>query len=362
MAEVYRDIRRDVPRVPNLMQVFSLRPETMEGVHQSWLSMMWTGRVPRRTKELVAVAVSKAASSDYCVDAHMVFLLATGMRPEQGYAVADGIPDAEGLDDRDRALLRYATRMTADPRSVTTADSLLFAKAWPDLEERVELIATIAAFNGLARVANALGVANEIPILVRRFQTSRRSAIALLSRLTSLSIDLEEKSVVARTPEANRAGLSELFLDRLGFGSTPPGFEMLEACPEIFDGQLRTMRSAVAVMPRDRWTRIGLVVGRLTGCDYLATCCADWLVQRGERPADVIAASEGAPVSLADVDVEAVSLRFARDFTLHSHTIDASRIQELRGVGLSDGAILDLAFVTGTLNGMARLSLGLAPA
>ena len=58
LAHVYREIRSDVPRVPNLMQVFSLRPETMTGIYRSWLSSMWIVRVPRRSKELLAVAVS----------------------------------------------------------------------------------------------------------------------------------------------------------------------------------------------------------------------------------------------------------------------------------------------------------------
>jgi uncharacterized peroxidase-related enzyme len=359
LAQIYREIRSEVPRVPNLMQVFSLRPDTMEGVYHSWLSMMWTGTVPRRTKELVAVAVSKAACSAYCVDAHMIFLLAAGMPPEDGYAVADCLADADCLEDRERELVRFATKLTSEPRAVTQADRLLFAKAWPDVEERVELLATIAAFNSVARVANALGVSHEIPALVRQFEPGRRGAIAMMSRLTSLSIDLQAKSVVVQPPEYNRDALAELFGARLGFGSAAPGFELLEHCPEIFDGQVRTMRSAVAVIPRDRWMRIGLVVGRLVGSDYFASHCAEWLAQRSESAGDVIAASEGADVALADVEI--ASLRFARDFTLHSWTIGEDRIRELRGYGLSDGAILDLAFVAGVLNGMARLAIALAP-
>lgn len=360
LAQVYREIRSEVPRVPNLMQVFSLRPATMEGIYSSWMATMWTGQVARRTKELAAVAVSKSASSAYCVDAHLVFLLASGLSADTGHSIVESLADADGLEDRERELLRFASKLTAEPRALTSADRVLFAKAWPDLEERVELLATIAALNSIARVANALGVRSEIPDLLRRFEPGRRGAISMLSRLTSFSIDLTQKSVRVRSPEENHAGLQNLFRDRLGFSNLPAGYELLELCPEIFDGQLQTMQSAAAVIPRDRWMRIGLIVGRLCGADYFATHCADWLAGRSESAAEIIAASEGAAVALPDVEI--ASLRFARDFTLHSHTISAERIQELRTHGLSDGAILDLAFVAGVLNGMARLVLGLAPA
>ena len=73
----------------------------------------------------------------------------------------------------------------------------------------------------------------------------------------------------------------------------------------------------------------------------------------------MIAAAEGSASSLPDA--EHCCVRFARDFTLHSHTITEARIDELRRCGLSDGAVLDLAFVTAVFNGLVRLVLGLAP-
>jgi uncharacterized peroxidase-related enzyme len=168
-----------------------------------------------------------------------------------------------------------------------------------------------------------------------------------------------EKSVPGDPPEVDRAALSDLFLHQIGFASIPPGFELLAACPEVFDSQLRVIRTAAAVMPRDRWVRIGLVVGRLTGCEYFATNCGEWLRSKGEDPAIAVASAEGSPSSLPEV--EHACVRFARDVTLHSHTVTAVRIQELRRAGLSDGAIVDLAYVTAVFNGLVRLVKGLAP-
>jgi uncharacterized peroxidase-related enzyme len=359
LAQVYREVRTEVPRVPNLLQVFSLRPETMEGVYRHWVALMWSRRVSRQLKEMLAVCVAVSARCDYCADAHMIYLLASGVDGDRARDLRAKLADAEGLEPREREAIRAALRLTNDPRSMKNAHREALVAAWPNLEERIEIVAVIASFNSVTRLANALGVDSEIPAPLRRFEAGKRGAIGLLARLATFSMDMGEKSIPGESPEVDRAALRELFLHQIGFASLPPGFDLLEACPEIFDAQLRVIRTAAAVMPRDRWIRVGLVVARLAGCEYFADSCGDWLKQRGENPSDVIAASEGSPSNLPDV--EHACVRFARDFTLHSHTINEARIHELRRAGLSDGAVLDLAYVTAVFNGLVRLVLGLAP-
>lgn len=353
LAHVYSEIRSEVPRVPNLMQVFSLRPETMTDIYRSWLSSMWNGRVPRRTKELLAVAVSKAALCDYCVDAHLVYLQAAGMDAAKAYEIEQRLAEASSLGPAERVAVAFAIRITSDPRSVAPQHLMALAEAWPEPEERAEILTVIAGFNTITRICNALGVALEIPFALRRFNAGRKGAITLISRLTALGMDFSAKSVPVLAPEENRRAGEALYLGQLGFPSLPPGFEQMESSPELLDGQLRLMEKAVAVVPRDRWMRIGLVVSRLTGCSYFSENCAAWLAQGGIEPDAVVAASEGVATSLPEA--ENCCLRFVRDLTLHSQTIGEERIQELRMVGLSDGSILDLAFVGGLFNGVARL-------
>lgn len=362
LAQVYKEVRSEVPRVPNLMQVFSLRPETMEGVYRHWIALMWSPRVPRQLKEMIAVCVSETARCPYCSDSHMIYLLASGMDGDKAREVCSRQAAAEGLTPAERDAVDLAVRLTNDPRGVASRRVRGFAElaeTWPDPAERVEVIAVIGAFNSVTRMANALGVDSEIPAPLRRFAAGKRGAIGLLARLATFSMDMDEKSLPGQPPEVDRAALRELFLHQIGFEAPPPGFDLLETCPEVFDAQLRIIRTAAAVMPRDRWIRIGLVVSRLTGCDYFSTSCSDWLQQRGEDPAVAIAAAEGSPTSLPDV--EDACVRFARDMTLHSHTVTEERIHELRRCGLSDGAILDLTFVTAVFNGLVRLVLALQP-
>ncbi len=352
LAQVYREIRAEVPRVPNLLQVFSLRAETMEGMYRGWLATMYAGRVARTTRELVALTVSKAAKCQYCVDSHQIFVQASGVDRNKSYEVERRLFDAEGLSEAERVTLRFAARLTSDPRSVTDLEVAELAEVWRDPEERAQVIAVVAGHNVIVRIANALGVALEIPSTLRRFEAGRRGAITLLARLTALSSEMGERPLVARTPEENRQAFEQLFRAQLGFSELPPGYRLLELCPEVFDAQLRIIERSVAVVPRDRWMRIGVVVSRLTNCGYFAHHCGDWLTQRGTDPAEVIAASEGAGSRLPEA--EECCLRFTRDLTLHSHTIVEERIDELRAKGLSDGAILDLAYVGAVFNGVVR--------
>jgi AhpD family alkylhydroperoxidase len=308
---------------------------------------------------LMAVVVAKVANCQPCLDTHMIFLQAAGMDRAKAFEVEQRLADAPGLTASERAAVAFATKLTLDPRGLKNADRRRFEEAWRDVDERTELVSVIAAFNAIVRTANALGVEREIPGPLTRFETSRRGAITFLARLTRLSLDLAERPVRARPPEENRGAMEDLFTRHLGFPSRPPGYELIERCPEMFDGQLATMRRTVAVVPRDRWMRIALVVARLTGCKYFASHCARWLENHGVSPAAVIASSEGAEDGPRDSDE--ACLRYTRDITLHSHKIAAARIDELRHVGLSDGAILDIAYVAGVLNGMVRLVAALEP-
>lgn len=360
LAQVYREVRAEIPRVPNLLQVFSLRPEIMEAVYRLWVALMWSGRVPRCLKEMIAVVTSKVARCDYCTDAHLVFLMAAGLERNRAYELESKLLDAEWLsDERERTALTIAARLAGDARVLGSSELRAFEEAWPCAEERAEIVSVVAAFGGVTRMANALGVAFEIPAPLRKFEAARRGAMALMARLTAMSLDLSEKPLPAKPPEDNHAALTYLFSTQLGFTAVPPGFDRLEACPEIFDSQLRTIEKMTCVMPRDRLVRIGLVVGKLSGCTYLAEQCGRWLSQRGVDPAVIIAASEGAGSMMPEI--EEACLRFARDVTLHSHTIGEDRIRDLRALGLSDGAILDLTYVAGIFNGTTCLVKMLAP-
>jgi len=77
----------------------------------------------------------------------------------------DGLVDALQVDSlaapvpaRERALLRYAARLTQEPASVTRADlDALHAEGWDD-RAILDLNQVVAYFNYVNRIADGLGV------------------------------------------------------------------------------------------------------------------------------------------------------------------------------------------------------------
>lgn len=66
-AEAYAHMRQvgGIDRVTRVVQVFSLRPASMRRMIRTWELSNWVGDEPRRTRELVAAAVSRLNNCHY---------------------------------------------------------------------------------------------------------------------------------------------------------------------------------------------------------------------------------------------------------------------------------------------------------
>ncbi len=66
-AEVYRRMEEvgGSSKIANIVQLFSLRPLSMQRMIRSWELAMWSGDEPRTNRELVAAAVSRYADCHY---------------------------------------------------------------------------------------------------------------------------------------------------------------------------------------------------------------------------------------------------------------------------------------------------------
>lgn len=81
VAEVFADIREffRIPFVPNLFRAMAHHPAFLRASWARVKAVMAGGRIDRRTKEMIAVAVSATNGCDYCVASHTAVLRAMGM-------------------------------------------------------------------------------------------------------------------------------------------------------------------------------------------------------------------------------------------------------------------------------------------
>lgn len=81
VAEVYRDIMesRGLAKVPNFWKALASQPEYLAATWSKLKAVMGEGALDRRTKEMIAVAVSATNNCDYCLWSHTDTLRSLGV-------------------------------------------------------------------------------------------------------------------------------------------------------------------------------------------------------------------------------------------------------------------------------------------
>jgi AhpD family alkylhydroperoxidase len=72
VKEVYEDIcqSRGLAKVPNFWRAIANYPEYLETEWKKLSRLMSTGTIDRKTKEMIAIAVSATNNCDYCIRSH----------------------------------------------------------------------------------------------------------------------------------------------------------------------------------------------------------------------------------------------------------------------------------------------------
>lgn len=145
-------------RVLNLYRMLLHSPSMAEGWLAFFTAVRQKGALSGRHRELAIMRIAVLNGAQYEFKAHVPFALKEGLTQAQLDALgADRAP--EGLSDADRAVLAYADAMT---RAVRVPDDV-FAGVRGHFAERelVELTVTIAGYNCVSRVLEAIQVDHE---------------------------------------------------------------------------------------------------------------------------------------------------------------------------------------------------------
>jgi AhpD family alkylhydroperoxidase len=80
VREVYDDIKssRGLAEVPNFWKAIAHRPEYLRSEWTKLRTILETGTIDRKVKEMIAVAVSATNNCDYCLHSHTDALRALG--------------------------------------------------------------------------------------------------------------------------------------------------------------------------------------------------------------------------------------------------------------------------------------------
>lgn len=150
VAEIYDGMRAQFGYLPNLVRVFSLRPE----VYRAWLHLNGAVKAADlRRYELATLAAARRLRSSYCSLQHGKVLAEQFLSFDQ----VPGLP--EGLDDADRAVMELAEKVVDDATSVTQADVDRLREFGLSDAEILDVVLAAAARCFFSKTLDALGVA-----------------------------------------------------------------------------------------------------------------------------------------------------------------------------------------------------------
>jgi uncharacterized peroxidase-related enzyme len=143
--------------VPNVLRVYSLRPRHL----QLWWSfydelMRADSGLTKAQREMIAVVVSATNRCHYCMVSHSAALRKLTNDPVLVDQLATNHAYAP-LDQKERAMLDFAVKLTKESSACTAADvETLRDAGWSD-EDVMDIAEVAAMFNFTNRLASGLG-------------------------------------------------------------------------------------------------------------------------------------------------------------------------------------------------------------
>jgi uncharacterized peroxidase-related enzyme len=153
-AEYYQQQRGAWGFLPNYAGAFGHRPD----VAAAWnaLNLAIRGGMDRRRFELATIAAARALRSTYCTTAHSMFLRDVCGDETSLHRIAEA-PAGETLDEQDRAVYRFATKVATDAASVEQDDVEALRAVGLSDADIADVVYAAAARSFFTRVLDGLG-------------------------------------------------------------------------------------------------------------------------------------------------------------------------------------------------------------
>ena len=142
LTETFGSIQKALkaPFTPNFFQVWGTSEESLNGIWPVMKHILASGKVSRKLKEMIFVAISSLNNCDYCEAAHHAFCLSIGVTPEQIDDLIN-LHTAPTATPKEKAAIDFALRLARDSHSSSEEDfEILRTHGFSD-EEVMEIIA-----------------------------------------------------------------------------------------------------------------------------------------------------------------------------------------------------------------------------
>ncbi len=160
LSRIYAQIHAERGNIANIHRIHSLFPEALEA-HMELYRVLMFGQdreLSRADAELIATVVSIENSCDYCALHHGDALALYSEREGKPCPVTSPNHDEWRPDDRQRAMLDLATKLSQTPHAVNDQDIQLVKQAGFTDRGILEIVLVSSYFCFVNRIALGLGV------------------------------------------------------------------------------------------------------------------------------------------------------------------------------------------------------------
>ena len=170
LRAVYARLKGPGGEIDNIMQVHSLRPHTLTGHMMLYKNVLHHSgnALPKTLLETLGVYVSLLNACTYCVEHHFVGLRALLGDDTRAQAIRNALETNafDGVfDERERAALRYAERLTRAPAALDADAVAALRKTGFSDGEILEINQVVSYFAYANRTVLGLGVTTDGDIL-----------------------------------------------------------------------------------------------------------------------------------------------------------------------------------------------------
>jgi len=159
LKTIYQVLMKERGNISNILKVHSLHPKAMKNHLDLYLSLMFNrSDLKREDKELIAVIVSSINECEYCIQHHADALHYYWKDEKKIKDVLLNKEASDHLSDSQKALTKFAGKLTKYPKLVNYDDVKRLRKIGFKDKEILEIVLVISYFNFVNRIALGLGV------------------------------------------------------------------------------------------------------------------------------------------------------------------------------------------------------------
>ncbi len=157
VREIFKEIEGEFGMVPSLFSTYAHHPAVLRANWNKVKAVLLTGLLSRKTKETIAMLVSKENACDYCYKSHSFMLMNCGISRDD-IAVLEEDLEKSDFSEKEKALIEFARMANSDPLRIPDEALDRARLAGATEAEIIEALATMEIFTSFNKFLDSLEI------------------------------------------------------------------------------------------------------------------------------------------------------------------------------------------------------------